>query len=85
MVEEIKDKRDKVCITCERYIRCNSLDKSRGMACSEYEKKGKGKKENPVKIVRFKDGDMLCAGGTEEEVRKEMKEKYPEKEIAVIA
>lgn len=55
------------------------------MACSEYEKKGKGKKENPVKIVRFKDGDMLCAGGTEEEVRKEMKEKYPEKEIAVIA
>lgn len=44
-----------------------------------------GRRENSVKIVRFKDGDMLCVGGTEEEVRREMKEKYPEKEIAVIA
>ena len=45
----------------------------------------KKKKENSVKIVRFKDGDMLCAGGTEEEVRKRMKEEFPDKEIAVIA
>lgn len=79
------DKRDKQCITCEWYIRCNSLDKSRGITCSNYKKKQKRKNENPVKIVRFKDGDMLCIGGTEEEVRKLVKQKYPEKEIAVIA
>ena len=78
-----RDKRDKQCITCESYIRCNPADKARGMPCSNYRRKGK--KENSVKIVRFKDGDMLCAGGTEEEVREQMKERFPEKEIAVIA
>lgn len=42
------------------------------------------KGENPLKIVRFTDGSMLCAQGSTEEVEKKAKEAHPEKEIAVI-
>lgn len=41
-------------------------------------------KENSVKIVRFKDGSLLCSGGTTEEVKERMKKEYPEKEVEVI-
>lgn len=77
------NKNDGICRTCESYVRCSASDKTRGMACSSYMRKEK--KENTVKIVRFKDGDMLCVGGTKKEVEEKMKKEYPDKEIAVIA
>lgn len=38
----------------------------------------------PVKIVRFTNGDMLSVGGTLEEIELEMKERFPDKEIEDI-
>ena len=42
------------------------------------------KGENPLKIVRFVDGTMMCAQGSTEEVEKKAKKAHPDKEIAVI-
>ena len=39
---------------------------------------------DPVKIVRFIDKTLYAASGTLEEIEREMKEKFPDKEIADI-
>lgn len=45
-------------------------------------KENKG--ENPLKIVRFTDGSMMCAQGTTEEVEQKAKNAHPDRTIAVI-
>lgn len=40
--------------------------------------------KEPVKIVRFTNGDMLSVGGTLEEIEEEMKERFPDREITDI-
>lgn len=36
-----KDKRDRECTTCEKYVRCNPEDKARGTPCCDYRRKEK--------------------------------------------
>lgn len=31
-----------ICDTCEKFRKCNTIDKKRGMACMEYKKSGSG-------------------------------------------
>lgn len=38
----------------------------------------------PIKTVRFKDGEMCAADGTKEEIKEQMRLKFPDKEIEAI-
>ena len=46
------------CRTCGRRYRCNDKDRSRGMACKDYEEREDQVKKTPVKSVSEKDADQ---------------------------
>ena len=48
------------------------------------ERKWHATDRDPVKIVRFTDKTLYAASGTLEEIEREMKKKFPDKEIAEI-